>query len=114
METRGLDQILGQLRTAAALAGGGVARTGAAGSAAAATGAKGADFANVLKASLDQVNGMQEAAAQKARGFELGAANTSLQDVMVSIQKANISFQQTVQVRNKLVSAYHDIMNMQI
>ena len=33
---------------------------------------------------------------------------------MVSIQKASISFQQTVQVRNKLVSAYHDIMNMQI
>ena len=57
---------------------------------------------------------MQQAAADKARNFELGAADTSLQDVMVSIQKANVSFQQTVQVRNRLVSAYHDIMNMQI
>ncbi len=110
METKGLDQILGQLRTAAALAGGSAARTGTA----AAAGAKGADFANLLKASLDHVNGMQQAASQKSRDFELGAADSSLQDVMVSIQKANISFQQTVQVRNKLVSAYHDIMNMQI
>jgi flagellar hook-basal body complex protein FliE len=109
METKGLDQILGQLRTAAALAGGGAAKAGNA-----AAGAKGTDFANMLKASLDHVNGMQQAAAQKSRDFELGAADASLQDVMVSIQKANISFQQTVQVRNKLVSAYHDIMNMQI
>ena len=111
METRGLDQILGQLRTAAALAGGGV---GKAAGAAAAGATKGTDFANMLKASLDHVNGMQQAAVQKSRDFELGAADSSLQDVMVSIQKANISFQQTVQVRNKLVSAYHDIMNMQI
>ena len=110
METRGLDQILGQLRTAAALAG---SRPGTVASPAA-SGARGADFANMLKASLDHVNGMQQSAAQKARSFELGAPDASLQDVMVSIQKASISFQQTVQVRNKLVSAYHDIMNMQI
>jgi flagellar hook-basal body complex protein FliE len=113
MDIKGLDQILGQMRTAAAFAGGGAARVGnvAAGGA---TGAKAPDFATTLKASLDHVNGMQEAATQKARNFELGGADSSLQDVMVSIQKASISFQQTVQVRNKLVSAYHDIMNMQI
>jgi flagellar hook-basal body complex protein FliE len=114
METRGLDQILGQLRTAAALASGRAAGVANASNAAGAAGTKAADFANTLKASLDHVNGMQQAAVQKSRDFELGAADTSLQDVMVSIQKANISFQQTVQVRNKLVSAYHDIMNMQI
>lgn len=114
METKGLDQILGQLRTAAALAGGGVGKAAAAGNLSGAGGVKGPDFANMLKASLDHVNGMQQTAVQKSRDFELGAADTSLQDVMVSIQKANISFQQTVQVRNKLVSAYHDIMNMQI
>jgi flagellar hook-basal body complex protein FliE len=113
MDIKGLDQILGQMRSAAALAGGGAARVGnvAAGGAAE---AKAPDFATTLKASLDHVNGMQAAAAQKARDFELGGADSSLQDVMVSIQKASISFQQTVQVRNKLVSAYHDIMNMQI
>ena len=114
MEIKGLDQILGQMRTAAALASGSAARAGGVGGAAAAGGAKGTDFANMLKASLDQVNNMQQSAVQKSRDFELGATDTSLQDVMVSIQKANISFQQTVQVRNKLVSAYHDIMNMQI
>jgi len=112
METKGLDQILGQLRTAAALAGGGAVKAATAGSEVA--GAKGADFANLLKSSLDHVNGMQVAAAQKSRDFELGAGGSNLQDVMVSIQKANVSFQQTVQVRNRLVSAYHDIMNMQI
>lgn len=109
MDIKGLDQILGQMRTAAALAGGGAARIGNA-----ATAAKAPDFATTLKASLDHVNSMQQTATQKARDFELGGTDTSLQDVMVSIQKANISFQQTVQVRNKLVSAYHDIMNMQI
>jgi flagellar hook-basal body complex protein FliE len=114
METKGLDQILGQLRTAAAFAGGGVGKAAGIGNAAATGAAKGTDFANLLKSSLDQVNSMQQAAVQKSQNFELGAADTSLQDVMVSIQKASISFQQTVQVRNKLVSAYHDIMNMQV
>ena len=108
MEMNGLDQILGQLRTAAALAGGGAAQAGAT------VAAKGTDFATMLKSSLDHVNGMQQAAEQKARNFELGAADTSLQDVMVSIQKANVTFQETVQVRNKLVSAYTTIMNMQV
>jgi flagellar hook-basal body complex protein FliE len=46
--------------------------------------------------------------------FASGSSNVNLQDVMVNLQKANLSFQQMVQVRNKLVSAYHDIMNMQV
>ena len=108
MEMKGLDQLLGQLRTAAALAGG----TGV--KAPVAAGGQTSDFASVLKASLDQANGMQQKAGTMARDFELGAPNASLQDTMVAIQKANISFQQVVQVRNKLVSAYHDIMNMQV
>ena len=44
----------------------------------------------------------------------MGDDKTSLSDVMISMQKANISFQATVQVRNKLVAAYHDMMNMQV
>ena len=107
METKALDQVLAQLRTAAALAGGNTGRVPA-------EGAKAADFAAVFKASLDQVNGMQQQAGKLARDFEIGAADTSLQDVMVSVQKANVSFQQLVQVRNRLISAYHDIMNMQV
>jgi len=46
--------------------------------------------------------------------FALGDDSVNLSDVMISMQKAGISFQSTVQVRNKLVSAYQDIMNMQV
>ena len=38
----------------------------------------------------------------------------NLQDVMISMQKANISFQTVVQVRNRVVAAYQDMMNMQM
>ena len=44
--------------------------------------------------------------------FETGATNISLADVMVATQKANVSFQAMLQVRNKLVEAYQDVMNM--
>ena len=118
MEIKGIDQLLGQLRAAAAAAKGAAAPQIAAASqgASASQGAPAAkaDFADVLKASLDQVNATQQQAAGLARDFELGATGASLPEVMISLQKANISFQQVVQVRNRLVSAYHDIMNMQV
>jgi flagellar hook-basal body complex protein FliE len=71
-------------------------------------------FADALKASLDQVNSTQKKSEQMAREFELGDDKVSLSDMMISMQKASITFQATVQARNKLVSAYHDIMNMQV
>jgi flagellar hook-basal body complex protein FliE len=106
MDTSAIDNLLGQLRAAAA--------TGGASARSAAAPAKGADFAMLLKNSLDGINGSQVDATRLARDFELGAPNTNLNDVMISMQKANISFQEMVQVRNRLVSAYHDIMNMQV
>jgi flagellar hook-basal body complex protein FliE len=72
------------------------------------------DFADALKSSLDQVSSAQKKAEQLGQRFALGDDKVSLSDVMISMQKASISFQATVQVRNKLVSAYHDIMNMQV
>jgi flagellar hook-basal body complex protein FliE len=72
------------------------------------------DFADALKASLDQVNDAQKNAQQLGQRFTAGDDSVNLSDVMISMQKASISFQATVQVRNKLVSAYHDIMNMQV
>jgi len=72
------------------------------------------DFSNALKASLDQVNQVQKSAEQLGKNFAMGDDSVSLSDVMIANQKANISFQATIQVRNKLVSAYHDIMNMQV
>jgi flagellar hook-basal body complex protein FliE len=71
-------------------------------------------FADALKASLDQVNNTQLKADQMGQSFAAGDDKVSLSDVMIASQKANISFQATVQVRNKLVSAYHDIMNMPV
>ncbi|MDB5762089.1 MAG: fliE [Herminiimonas sp.] len=72
------------------------------------------DFADALKTSLDQVNGAQRKAEQLGQRFAAGDNNVNLSDVMISSQKANIGFQAAIQVRNKLVSAYHDIMNMQV
>ncbi|MEQ1601425.1 MAG: flagellar hook-basal body complex protein FliE [Methylophilaceae bacterium] len=72
------------------------------------------DFAETLKASLNQVNSVQNRAEKMGQDFAMGDDKVSLSDVMISMQKASISLQTTVQVRNKLVSAYHDIMNMQV
>ena len=108
MDVSKIDGMLAQLRAGAALAAGRPQQS------VAAAGAKSTGFDNVLKATLDQVNSTQVAATKLARDFELGSSDVNLTDVMTSMQKANISFQATVQVRNKLVSAYHDIMNMPI
>lgn len=107
MDVKAIDDVLAQLRAAAAIASG---KPGTAAPAA----AKGVDFGSALQSALQQVNGAQQQATQAAQNFELGKPDTNLQDVMVSIQKANISFQTMVQVRNRLVSAYHDMMNMQV
>lgn len=71
-------------------------------------------FAQALKASLDQVNSAQNDAANLGKRFALGDDSVNLSDVMIAGQKASISFQATVQVRNKLVHAYQEIMNMQV
>ena len=71
-------------------------------------------FLDVLKRSLDQVNATQAQAQTTAQEFQTGQNGVSLEDAMVSMQKANISFQAAVQVRNKLVAAYTDVMNMQV
>ena len=104
MSTQGIEQLLGQLRAASSLAAGAPAQASA----------EGADFAGMLKASIDQVNGAQQAAGNLAKEFEVGAPDASLHEVMLSLQKANLSFQTMVQVRNKLVSAYQEVMNMQV
>lgn len=107
MDTQGIDQLLSQMRAASALASGSDAS-------AASEAAGGADFASLLKSSIDQVNGAQQEANQLSKDFELGAPGANLQDVMVSLQKANVSFQTMVQVRNKLVTAYQEVMGMQV
>ena len=72
------------------------------------------DFSQILKNALDQVNQAQQTAQKMSEDFAAGQDNVNLQDVMINLQKANLSFQEMVQVRNRLVSAYHDIMNIQV
>lgn len=71
-------------------------------------------FGAALKASLDQVNQAQQSANSLGQAFEAGTTQASLAEVMIAMQKASISFQATVQVRNRLVAAYQDIMNMPV
>jgi flagellar hook-basal body complex protein FliE len=72
------------------------------------------DFADALKSSLQQVSSSQQHASELGKRFAMGDDTVSLSDTMIAMQKSSINFQATVQVRNKLVSAYQEIMNMQI
>lgn len=110
MDTKGIDQMLSVLRATAAQAGGRVNETQSASAGAAGQ----TDFAKVLQNSIDQVNQTQQQAETLAANFAAGDGNANLHEVMISLQKANVSFQEMVQVRNKLVTAYHDVMNMQV
>ncbi|WJF90471.1 flagellar hook-basal body complex protein FliE [Paraburkholderia bonniea] len=105
-----LSSGLAQIRSMAAEAAGGAgaARDGASGA------AESSGFASMLKASLEKISGDQQAATSQAKAFELGAPNVSLNDVMVDMQKAGIGFQFGLQVRNKLVSAYNEMMQMSV
>ena len=76
-------------------------------------GAPSGGFAGELKKSLERISGAQAQAYGQAEAFEMGKPGVALNDVMVDLQKANIGFQTGVQVRNKLVAAYQEIMNMQ-
>lgn len=77
-----------------------------------AEGSGGFDFAAMLKQTIGSVNDTQQAAGNLTKAFEMGDSKVSLAEVMIASQKANVSFQATMQVRNKLVEAYKDVMNM--
>ena len=72
------------------------------------------NFADALKASLDSVSATQQKSAELGKSFTMGDDKVGLSDVMIAMQKSSIAFQATVQVRNKLVTAYNEIMNMQV
>ncbi len=71
-------------------------------------------FADVLKQGLDQVNQVQQRAGDMADKFERGVPGVELPQVMLEMQKASVSFRALTEVRNKLVNAYQEIMNMPI
>ncbi|MBN2691858.1 MAG: flagellar hook-basal body complex protein FliE [Burkholderiaceae bacterium] len=116
MQIDAMQSVLAQMRRLAAQA---AARPADAtgGNAAAALGATAStqqtDFAATLKGALDGVSGELQQANALQQQFVSGTGDVSLSDVMLASRKASLSFQAALQVRNKLVSAYQDIMNIQ-
>ncbi len=74
----------------------------------------GGDFASLLKQSVDEVNSLQQTAGKMRDAFSAGDPNVDVTEVMVALQKAGVAFQAMTEVRNKLVTAYQDIMSMQV
>jgi len=72
------------------------------------------DFGDMLKSSINAVNDVQQQASALKVNFENGNTDKSLAEVMIAAQKADLSFRAVTEVRNKLVSAYQDIMNMPV
>lgn len=70
-------------------------------------------FAQLMQQAIDQVNETQHQATSLARSFELGE-QVDLSQVMIAAQKSRVSFEALTQVRNKLLSAYQDVMNMPV
>jgi flagellar hook-basal body complex protein FliE len=68
----------------------------------------------MLKSTLNAVNDTQQHASDLKIGFANGTTDKSLAEVMIASQKADLSFRAVTEVRNKLVSAYQDIMNMPV
>lgn len=71
-------------------------------------------FAEALGKALASVNETQQQAQTLARRFQLNDPGVTLEETMIALQTASISFQALVQARNRLLSAYHDIMNIQV
>jgi len=90
-----------------------VASTGSVGGANAPAGTAPGGFTEALNSALQQVNGLQGKAGEAAAAFERGET-TDIAAVMLAKQQASVSFEATLQVRNKLLSAYKDIMSMPV
>ena len=73
-----------------------------------------ADFAKALESALKGVDQSQSQADNMARRFQLGDQSVSLEQTMIAMQKANISFQALAQIRNRVITAYQSIMSMQV
>jgi flagellar hook-basal body complex protein FliE len=72
------------------------------------------DFADLLGNAIDKVNGLQKESREKQVAFDMGDKSLSLADVMVAKEKSGIAFEATLQVRNKVLEAYKQIMNMPV
>lgn len=106
MSVNNIDQVLAQMRVIKAQAMGNPELTDPA--------AESVSFSSMLKQTIDSVNRTQLQASEMKQAFELGDKEVNLAEVMVAVQKSDISFEAMVQVRNKLIDAYKEVMNMPI
>jgi len=107
-----IDQVLAQIRSFSTH-GAGIARPTTPGSSPAAV-AGAPDFGQLLKQGIDSVNQSQQSASAVADAYERGASGVDLARTMLETQKASVEFRALAEVRNRLVSAYQEIMNMPI
>ena len=71
-------------------------------------------FGDMLKSSLEAVNEAQQHSAELKAGFVNGTGDATLAEVMIAASKADLSFRTVTEVRNKLITAYQEIMNMPV
>jgi len=110
-----IDRVLAQIRSISqATKPGGAGGVGGIGAGGGVNGPAGVDngFAKLLKQGIDSVNSTQSRATDLASKFERGVPGVELPQVMLEMQKANVSFRALTEVRNKFVEAYREIMNM--
>ncbi len=72
------------------------------------------DFHQVFSSAINKVNELQKTSGQLAEAYQLGDNKVSLSDVMVASQKSGVAFQAMTQIRNRLVEAYQEVMNMPV
>ncbi len=72
------------------------------------------DFGSMLSDSLQSVNQLQKQSGALQTAFEKGDPGVSLPEVMIASQKSSVAFQATVEIRNKMVDAYQEVMRMSI
>jgi flagellar hook-basal body complex protein FliE len=77
-------------------------------------GAQPMDFASLLKGTVDNIATMQNQATSLAQAYEAGDKSVDLTKVMLEVQKAGLAFRAMTEVRNKLVDAYQQVMNMSV
>ena len=108
MSSLEINKVLGEMRALQAR----VAPLGTARSEA--TAAPAQDFASLMKSSVERVANMQNQAQSLAAAYESGDKSVDLTKVMLEVQKAGLAFRAMTEVRNKLVDAYREVMNMQV
>jgi len=107
MNDNGIESVLSQIRAMSSAAQGPAAT-------AAKDGAERTDFAGLLQESVNKVNDIQKTAGNMAAAFEAEDPNVDLAQVMIAVEKSGLAFQALTQVRNKLIAAYQEIMNMPV